>query len=262
GLPARAGRRPQRLGRPRHADGDGGGARDRQPDLHLDPHQQAARAPAGAGAPSGHRRGAGPAPGPAGDGRHHRAADGPGRLRPILARHDPDRRRPVPRVEGHQGDPPQRGPRPRPRPVRTRAAGGRPELRRGHRPDPAAGPRVLHRQHHHRGGHDGAHPDHGHRRGGHRGRDALRGHAAGELHQREPVGGDAGVGLPAADRHDADRRGLRRARPQGLHLQRHGLLGVGGMPQPAPPAPAGASARRRHGRAGGGRRRTRDGAGV
>ncbi len=40
-----------------------------------------------------------------------------------------------------------------------------------------------------------------------------------------PDRGDAGARLPADDRHGADRRRLRRARAQGLHLRGHGLLG-------------------------------------
>jgi predicted tellurium resistance membrane protein TerC len=42
---------------------------------------------------------------------------------------------------------------------------------------------------------------------------------------------DAGAGLPADDRHRADRRGLRRPRAEGLHLHRHGLLGRGRGPE-------------------------------
>ena len=48
-----------------------------------------------------------------------------------------------------------------------------------------------------------------------------------------PDGEDAGAQLPAADRRVADRRGLRPAHPEGLHLLRDGLLGVRRDDQPA-----------------------------
>ena len=74
-------------------------------------------------------------------------------LRPrlLLARPDPDRRRPVPGLEGDQGDPPQRRPRPRPdlfEPAATMGFGA------AIGQILAARPRVLDRQHHHRGRHD------------------------------------------------------------------------------------------------------------
>ena len=75
GLPVRACRRPDRLGGAADPDRNGGRPRHRQPHLHLDPHQQAARRTSRAGAPHRHRAGAGAAPGAAGHGRDHRAAD-------------------------------------------------------------------------------------------------------------------------------------------------------------------------------------------
>ena len=50
---------------------------------------------------------------------------------------------------------------------------------------------------------------------------------------REPDHRHAGAGLPADDRHDADRRRHGLSCAQGLHLRRHGLLGAGRDPQHA-----------------------------
>ena len=79
----------------------------------------------------------------------------------LLARPDPDRRRPVPGLEGDEGDPSQRRPGPGRRPLRQRQ--GDAGLRRGDRADPAARPGLLARQHHHRGRHDRPCADHGDR---------------------------------------------------------------------------------------------------
>ncbi len=48
---------------------------------------------------------------------------------------------------------------------------------------------------------------------------------------RQPDGRHAGPGFPADDRHGTDRRSLRHARAQGLHLHGHGLLWRGRGPQ-------------------------------
>ena len=110
--------------------------------------------------------------------------------------------------------------------------------------DHAAQSRVLHRFDRDGGRHGqrdlgdggGDHPvDAGHAAGGAAGR-RLRG--------APPDGEDAGAVVPAADRHHADRRQLRRPYSQGLHLRGHGLLGVRRGPQHGAPPPrqAGASA--------------------
>ena len=46
------------------------------------------------------------------------------------------------------------------------------------------------------------------------------------LHRRQPDHRHAGAGLPADDRRNAAGRGYGREDPQGLHLRRHGLLGI------------------------------------
>ena len=53
------------------------------------------------------------------------------------------------------------------------------------------------------------------------------------LRQPASDGQDAGAQLPAADRRIAGRRGARLPHPEGLHLLRHGLLGVRRDDQPA-----------------------------
>jgi hypothetical protein len=66
----------------------------------------------------------------------------------------------------------------------------------------------------------------------------------GQVHQRQPDGGDAGPGLPDHDRHDADRRRLRRPRTERLRLRRHGVLGCDrGVEHDVPPRPAEAGLR-------------------
>ena len=104
------------------------------------------------------------------------------RLRPrlLLARPDPDRRWPVPDLEGDQGDPPHR------RPDRPQGRHGRSHDQRHARwrdlPDPAPRPRVLGQLDHHRGRHDrpsGDHVHRGHRRDhGHAGRRRVRSRAS------------------------------------------------------------------------------------
>jgi hypothetical protein len=83
----------------------------------------------------------------------------PVRPRLLVARPDPDRRRPVPGVEGYQGDPPHR----RSRDHKDEMVGKvlQMSLRRGDFPDPAARPRLLDRFHHHRRRHDRRDRHHG-----------------------------------------------------------------------------------------------------
>jgi hypothetical protein len=193
--------------------------------------------------PHRHRPGPDHAPGPAG---HHRldrhpdrtgvhlafrarsaAMASPGSTPPSLARPDPDRRRPVPGLEGHQGNPPQ-ATDPTPRPTTCLDAKDKKVVvinfgaaivqiilldlvfsidsiltavgMTDHVPIMviavvfAVG-------------------------------DAAGRRPAGRIHRQEPDRGHAGPGLPADDRRGADRRRLRRACAQGLHLCRHGLLG-------------------------------------
>ena len=186
----------------------------------------------------GHRRGADHAAAPARDDLLDRRPDAAGlhglRPRLLLARPDPDRRRPVPDLEGDQGDPPHRRPR-RPQGRHGRSHDQR-HARRGDLPDPAPRPRLLGRLDHHRGRHDRLSRDHVHR--GHRRDhgDAGRRRAARGLHREEPDDRDAGARLPADDRHDADRRRPRLPCPEGLHLLRHGLLGTGRGTEHAVPA--------------------------
>ena len=88
---------------------------------------------------------------------------------------------------------------------------------------------------------------------GRRGRDRGRLHAGlrradQRLRRAPPDGEDAGAVLPAADRRRADRRGLRSAHPQGLHLLRDGVLARrrDAEPAPAPARRAGPAARAHH----------------
>ena len=68
----------------------------------------------------------------------------------------------------------------------------------------------------------------------HRGRrDDVRGQADRRLRRRPPDDQDAGALLPDPDRRRADRRGLRHAHPEGLHLLRDGVLGGGRDAEPA-----------------------------
>ncbi|MCR6497239.1 TerC family protein [Thermomonas sp. S9] len=68
---------------------------------------------------------------------------------------------------------------------------------------------------------------------------AAGGQPAGALHRRQPHGQDAGAGLHSAGRRRAGARRARGARAQALHLLRHGLLGPGGVAEPADAAPRG-----------------------
>ena len=170
-LPPLPAGRPDGLGRPHHPYCDGGGAGDRQSDLHLDPVQQAARRASLAGAAHRHLAGAGHAPGAAVDHRLDRDPDRAGvqrvRQRLLVARHDPDRGRPVPGLEGHQGNPPHGRSRGRRRPAgEGQGRRGHQQPRRGDLPDHPAGPGVLDRLHPDRRGHDRTPADHGHRRAG------------------------------------------------------------------------------------------------
>ena len=228
GLPARTRRRPRRLGGAPDARRDGSRARHRQPDLHLDPQQQAAGSAARPRAAARHRSRAGDAARAA---RHRRMGRAPDRARVhavrscvLVARRDPVVRRPVPRLEGDARDPPSRVARRR----RSGCAGRRrrPDDVGGGRPDPDARPGVLDRQHRDRDRHDPPCSDHV-RRGDRRSeRDAVRRAAARAFHRPQSERRDAGVELPHRDRHDAGRRGFRLARAEGLHLRGDGVLGV------------------------------------
>ena len=136
---------PRGLGRVDHAGCDGGRARHRQPDLHLDPDQQAAGGTPAEGATARDRRRADHAAAAAGYHLLDRRPDPAGlhRFRPrlFLARPDPDRRRPFPDLEGDQGNPPHRRSR-RPQGRHGRSHGQR-HARRRDLPDPAARPGLL-----------------------------------------------------------------------------------------------------------------------
>ena len=170
------------------------------------------------------------------DRRHDRA--GLHRLRPrlLLARPDPDRRRPVPGLEGDQGDPPHRRSR---WTTRTTWSGTRSASRSAARSSRSCCSTWSSRS-------NSIITAVG-----------MTDHLAimyiavivaitvmlvaatplAELHREEPDDRDAGARLPADDRHDADRRRLRLPRAQGLHLRRHGLLGAGrGAEHACPPA--------------------------
>ena len=102
-------------------------------------------------------------------------------------------------------------------------------------PDHAARHRLLARLGDHRRRHGGrARGDD--RGGGRRGgvHDAVR-RPDQRLRGPAPDGQDAGAQLPAPDRRVADRRGVRPAHPEGLHLLRDGVLGAGGDAEPAGP---------------------------
>jgi hypothetical protein len=84
------------------------------------------------------------------------------RSRLLLARPDPDRRRPVPGLEGDQGNPPHG--RSRGSDKFDMSAAPSTFDRRRDRPDPAARPGFLDRFHHHRRRHDRRDRHHVHRR--------------------------------------------------------------------------------------------------
>ena len=75
--------------------------------------------------------------------------------------------------------------------------------------------------------------------------DDAGGDPARQLHRQEPDHRHAGAGLPADDRHDADRRRHRLPRAERLHLRRHGLLGPGRNSQHAGTSPTSQKERRR-----------------
>ena len=252
------------LGRARDPDRARGRARHRQSDLHLDPVEQAAARRIAAKA---RRIGISLAlilrlvllsaiawlvglTAPVFDLGLHGAAGRPWRAglrdRLLLARPDPDRRRPVPGLEGDQGDPPQ---------CRSRPGGRRVRHVEGRRSRFGAAivqillldlvfsidsiltavgmtehlaimvVAVLVAV----------------------GGDAARRRSARQFHRQQPDRGDAGAGLPADDRRGADRRRLRHPCAQGLYLRGDGLFGPGRGAQhvgaPGAGAPAGGEGR-------------------
>jgi hypothetical protein len=215
-------RRPPRA---RHADISRNHPRRGQRHLHLHPRQQAA----------GTRASARTADRPVGGDDHaHPAAavdclDHPAdraalsRVRSwdFRARFDPDRRRVIPAREGDHRDSRQARRR-----GGTRVGEGGALVRRGHFPDHAARHRLFARFGDHRGRDGRRRVDHDcGGRACRRGDDVL-GRPDQRLRQPSSDGQGAGAVVPAADRRVARRRRPRRARAEGLHLFRDGLLGV------------------------------------
>ncbi|PRD30528.1 UNVERIFIED_CONTAM: hypothetical protein NCL1_26132 [Trichonephila clavipes] len=223
--------RPPGLDHPGHAEPAGNRARHRQHHFPVHPGQQ------GRGCQAPVRAHLRPRPGhglahPAAAVHHlghapDRAADHPGRRLGHRARHHPHRRRPVPALEGRHGDLRHR----RRRLLRgTGDQHGRRdqlELLRHHRADRHHRYRVLAGLGDHRGRPGRRRVDHGHRHHAVRGRHDVRRQADRRLCRCPSVDQGARPGLPGHGRHGADRRRLRPAHSEGLHLRRHGVLGPG-----------------------------------
>uniref|UniRef100_A0A914YVA6 Uncharacterized protein n=1 Tax=Panagrolaimus superbus TaxID=310955 RepID=A0A914YVA6_9BILA len=107
------------------------------------------------------------------------------------------------------------------------------------RPDRGDRHRVLAGLGDHRCRHRRPHPGDGGRHPAVGAGDAAGRQPAGPLHRRQPDRENAGPGLHPDDRCGADPGRPGRARAQALHLRRDGLLGAGGVAEPAdaPPRP-------------------------